>query len=186
MNKQDKKAIVGVFETHIDAIHAIQVLKKHHFPIEHLALVGSGGAVKEIDGVHTWEEVMIKGTEIGGIVGGILGALTGLTLVLVPEIGIIYTGSALAGALLGGIEGGAFGALGGNVLGMLFGARMGADGEATGKEDPEDLKKYKKLIQDGKFLLVVHGPKEEVEKAHQILIDEPKVAFLESQYLTTY
>jgi hypothetical protein len=186
MNKQDKKAIVGVFENHIDAIRAIQVLKKHEFPIQHLALVGNGGAVKEIDGVHTWEDIMVKGTEIGGIVGGILGALTGLTLVLVPEIGIVYAGSALAGALLGGIEGGVFGALGGNVLGVIFGARVGAEGEATGKEDPEDVKKYKKLIQEGNFLLVVHGPQAEVEKAHQILINEPKIAFVEGQYLTTY
>jgi hypothetical protein len=186
MNKKDKKAIIGVYQNHQDAIDGLRILKKHHFPLKHLALVGKGGAIKNIDGVETWEDVMVKGTEIGGVVGGILGVLTGLTLVLVPEIGIIYAGTALAGAIMGGLEGGALGALSGNVLGMLFGAKLGADGEAHGETDPEDVKKYKKLLEDGKFLLVVHGPDEEVQKAHEILVTDVKFAFVEGQYLSSY
>lgn len=186
MNKKDKKAIIGVYKDHHDAIDGLRTLKKHHFSLQHVALVGKGGAVKNIDGVETWEDVMVKGTEIGGVVGGILGVLTGLTLVLVPEIGLIYAGTALGGAIMGGLEGGALGALSGNVLGLLFGSKLGADGAAYGEADPEDVKKYKKLIEEGKFLLVVHGPEKEIQKAHEILMTDVKFAFVEGQYLSSY
>jgi calcineurin-like phosphoesterase family protein len=52
----------------------------------------------------------------------------------------------------------------------LLGAQYGTEGKIEGHEDYyEDTKKYKEYIEQGKFLLLVHGPKTEVEKAQMIL-----------------
>lgn len=170
MNKHDKNAIIGVYETHLEAIQALKVLQAQNFNMKHVVLLGKGEAVKEIDGVHTWEEATTKGAEVGAIVGGALGILAGLSLIAVPGLGgLLYVGGVL-GATLGGVEGASVGALGGGVLGSIFGSKYGTEGEATGKSDEADYKKYKKEIEAGKFLIVVHGPKEEVEKGHEILL----------------
>lgn len=164
------KAIIGVYDSHLQAIEAIKILKKNHFPTKHIALIGKGEAVKEIDGVLTWEDVTVKGAEIGSLIGGALGVLAGLSLIAIPGLGVVYIGG-LLGALIGGAEGVAAGGSLGFILGSILGYQVGPEGLVSGKEDRADLKKYKKEIEDGHFLLIVRGPEKEMEQAHQILSD---------------
>ncbi|MCS6821764.1 MAG: hypothetical protein NZ551_07835 [Microscillaceae bacterium] len=160
--------IVGTYDTHQQAIEALKVLQSHNFNMKHVSLVGKGEAVKEIDGVHTWEEVTTRGAELGAIAGAALGVLAGLSLITVPGLGVLYVGGAL-GALLGGFEGATLGALGGGILGSIFGSKHGAEGTVHGKLNIEDAVKYKKLVEEGRFLVIVHGDKDEIKHAHNIL-----------------
>lgn len=168
---QKTDAIVGVFHSHLDLVEALKELKSHDFPMGHVGVVGKGEAIEDIDEIHTWQETVNKGAFIGSSVG----LLAGISMATIPGLGLIYLGGVFLAPVLGGLSGATVGALGGTLLGTLFGAQYGTDGKIEGHEDHyEDTKKYKKYIEEGKFLLLVHGPKVEVEKAHKILEEHPK------------
>ncbi len=171
MSINSDSSIIGVYDTHAQAVEALKTLQRHKFPLKHVALLGKGEAVQEIDGVHTWEEATTKGTEIGALVGGTLGVLAGLSLITVPGIGLVYLGTTV-GAILAGVEGTAIGSMGGMVLGSIFGAKYGTEGVVFGKPDKEDFEKYQDEIKNGKFLVIVHGPEEEIKRGHEILTSE--------------
>jgi hypothetical protein len=170
MKAKDAKAIIGVYDSHLSAIEALKVLKSENFDMKTVALIGKTESVKEIDGIHTWDEAITTGAGVGALAGGTLGVLAGLSLLAVPGFGVIYLGG-MVGALLGGIEGTAIGGLGGGLLGTIFGARYGVDGVVFGKPDKEDFEKYQDELKSGKFLIIVHASDAEVEKAHNILTD---------------
>jgi hypothetical protein len=176
-------AIIGVYESHHDAIEALKILKRHKFPLKHVALVGQGEAIKEIDGTHTWEDATTKGTEVGALVGGVLGVLAGLSLITIPGIGLLYLGG-FAGALIGGVGGTSIGATGGSIVGAILGARNGVEGRVTGKMDMDDFVKYQENLKDGHYLIIVHGPDAEIKHAHDILVEETKHAHVESHTTT--
>ncbi len=174
MKTTDKKtdAIVGVYNTHHDLVEALKILRNEHFPMGHVGVVGKGEALEDIDNAHTWEETVEK----GAFIGSTIGLLTGLTMVLVPEIGLIYLGGTFLGPLIGGISGANLGALGGTLLGTLIGARHGLEGSIEGHKDHYgDAATYKEYVEKGKFLLLVHGPKDEVTLAHKILSEHSEV-----------
>lgn len=165
-------AIVGVYDSHHKLVEALKLLKSENFPMRHVGVVGKGEALEDINAAHTWEETVEKGAFIGSTVG----LLTGLTMVLVPEIGLIYLGGTFLGPVIGSLTGANLGALGGTLLGTLIGARHGLEGSITGHEDHfGDAATYKEYVEKGKFLLLVHGSKEEVTLAHKILSEHSEV-----------
>jgi hypothetical protein len=165
-------AIIGVYNSHREAVEALKILKHHKFPLKHVSIVGKGEDIKEINGVHTWEEATTKGTEIGALVGGTVGVLAGLSLITIPGIGLLYLGGGALGAFLGGVEGAAIGGAGGGIFGTIFGAFRGTEGSISGKQTTEDFSKYHDYIKEGKFLVIVNGPEEEVKLGHEILSNE--------------
>lgn len=163
------QAIIGVYETHQQAVEALKLLSEANFPMKHVALIGRGEAVKEIDGVHTWEETTIKGAELGTFLGGALGLLTGVGLLTIPGLGVMYIAGTLAGAALGTVGGASLGSLGGTVIGSILGAVYGNDGAVEGIKDPEDAQKYEEYLKAGKYIIIVHGPESEVKEGIEIL-----------------
>jgi hypothetical protein len=163
---QKTDAIVGVFNSHLDLVEALKEFKRNDFPMGHVGVVGKGEAIGDIDSVHTWQETVDKGAFIGSSVG----LLAGIGMVTIPGLGLIYLGGIFLAPIIGGLSGATMGALGGTLVGTLLGAQYGTEGKIEGHEDYyEDTKKYKEYIEQGKFLLLVHGPKTEVEKAQMIL-----------------
>ncbi|NJL13251.1 MAG: hypothetical protein HC913_09790 [Microscillaceae bacterium] len=183
MDKAAHNAMIGVYENHLAAVEALKVLMHHNFPMKHVAIIGPGGGLKEIEGAYTWEDATIRGAEVGGVVGGLLGVLSGLTLFLLPELGIIYAAGPLLYALFGGAGGASAGGLGGSLIGAVLGTKIGPGGKVSGKADPEDEQTYQDYIKAGKFIIVVHGPDTEVAEAHQILIENSNMAYAERHYL---
>jgi hypothetical protein len=158
--------IVGVYNTHHALVEALKELKSHHFPMEHVGVVGKGESLDSVKEAQTWEEVVDKGTLIGSAVG----LLAGISMVVVPGLGLLYLGGSFLAPIVGGITGTTLGAMGGTILGTILGAKHGTEGSIQGHEDHlEDAAKYKEYIEKDKFLLLVHGPKSEVETAHKIL-----------------
>lgn len=175
-------AVVGIYESHQAAVEALKLLQKKHFAMGHVGLIGKGEAIQDIDGVHTWDDATRKGSLIGAAVG----LLTGITMVAVPGLGVVYLGGSVLAHILGATSGMMLGGLGGTIIGAITGAKNGVDGRVIGHEDHfHDAERYKKEVEAGKFLIVVHGPKEEVEKAHDILTNHTEYEGMGAHFFGT-
>jgi hypothetical protein len=100
---------------------------------------------------------LIEKTEIGiGIaIGAILGLLTGAGVFLIPGIGILYGAGAVTG-IMAGIETG------------LIGSGIAVILTELGIENAKSPK-YEEYINEGKYLVLIQGNKDEVEKARETL-----------------
>lgn len=179
-----KQSIIGIYDNHLEAVKAVKALKKEDFPLEHVSVIGKGEDVKEIEDAHVWEDSIISGGKIGAIFGGIIGILAGISMISIPGVGVVFLGGTLGATLAGAGAGTVTGALAGTFLGTLFGIEEGTEGriegeDATKEELKADMKKYREYLDDGKFLVLVHGPEEEVKKGHQILVNNEQHYYLE-------
>lgn len=97
--------------------------------------------------------------KLGAFWGGLWGLLFGSAFFFIPGIGPIVVGGPLVTWIVGALEGAA-------VVGGV--SAVGAALYSIGI--PKDsILKYETSLKANKFLLVVHGTAEEVEKAGQIL-----------------
>jgi len=103
-------------------------------------------------------DVKLWGTQ-GAIWGGLIGALMGGAFFIVPGFGPIV-GVGPVSAALAGLLGGAM--TGGAVLGL-------ADALVEWGMSEHRAKRYEKLVEENKVLVIVHGSEEEVAKAEKIL-----------------
>jgi len=97
--------------------------------------------------------------KLGAFWGGLWGLLFGSAFFFIPGIGPIVVGGPLVTWIVGALEGAA-------VVGGV--SAVGAALYSIGI--PKDsILKYETSLKANKFLLIVHGTTEEVEKAGQIL-----------------
>jgi len=147
---------VAIFNSHKDAVEALKKLKDNNFPMDEVSVIGKAGV---IDDEHIHLDETDKATNIPAYVGigagTVIGILTGVGLFAIPGFGILYGAGALVGAFAG-LETGAI--TGGIVAGLSK--------YFTKDDHVENIKDH---IEAGKFVLVVGGGKEEVEKAKEIL-----------------
>lgn len=154
------KTVIGVYDTHTDAIEAVQALKGAGYSNKNISLIGR---VKGDDkGLETNDDKLVKtaGAEVGitTVAGATIGILTGIGIFAIPGLGFLYG----AGALVGAIAGIDFGIIGGGIVSALTIPGMK---EAAAKE-------YEKEIAAGKTVLVVQGSEEEIKEAERILNDK--------------
>jgi hypothetical protein len=97
--------------------------------------------------------------KLGAFWGGLAGLLLGSALLFVPVLGHIVVLGPLAATLLGGLEGA--------VLGGGAGALGGAL-SALGVPDDSVLR-FETAVKADKFLLVLHGEAQEIQRAHELL-----------------
>ncbi len=152
------KTAVGVYSTHEKAIQAIAKLKDAGYPVTHLSILGRAETEEVIDTeLHLEPKYPIKlgGLEAGTALGVTLGILTGVGVFAIPGFGFLYG----AGAVIGAIAGFDMGLIGGGIATVL---------ETLGIKDAVSVK-YKALLEQGKYLLIVKGPEDEVTLAKGIL-----------------
>ena len=151
------KTTIGVYDNHELALNAVIELKNSGFHMKHVSILGK--AKKEVldDEMNIITESPIKlgGVAVGTVIGTTVGALTGLGLLAVPGLGILMG----TGALVGAIAGFDFGLLGGGIASVLISLGIHKD---AGKI-------YQQYLEDGKFLLMLNGSPEELEKANDVL-----------------
>lgn len=159
---KEKDAVIGVYKKHENAIDAIKKLKTHKFDLSHISIVGKGDVVKgketqieEDIHIYDGEDAMKASTGVGALIGGVAGLLAGIGAFAVPGLGILFLGGALAGT----VGGATIGAVGGGLVGLLGAAGLGEEG----------IVRFKDHVKKGRYLVMVHGTKEEVKTAHQIL-----------------
>lgn len=159
---KETNAIVGIYQTHELAVEAVKTLKEHNFPMDKVTLVGKGEeSIEHIEGFHTWEEVTNKGIKVGGAVGGLMGVLVGLGILTIPVLGPVYVVGGLAATLFTALEGTAIGSAGGALFGTLMGYGVGK----------EKVEKYENYIEEGKYILIIHGSIEDVRNSEKILLE---------------
>jgi hypothetical protein len=155
-----EQAAVGVYG-HIDeAEEAVKTLGEGGFPIDHVSIIAKDlGTEKKVHGFVTSCDVARASARTGAWVGGIFGLLVGAAFVWVPGVGPLVVAGSLTSALIGGLEGAAAGAALTGVLGWL--SALGIS--------KEHILKYEESVKAGKYLVIAHGPADEVAKARQIL-----------------
>ncbi len=155
-----KNTNVAIFDGHKDAEKAVKELQKSGFDIKKLSIVGKDYHSNEhVVGYYNSGDRIKYWGKLGAFWGGMWGLLFGSAFFFIPGIGPIVVGGPLVSWIIGAIEGAA---VGGSL--SVVGAAMYSVGI------PKDsVLKYETSLKSNKFLLIVHGTSEEVEKASQIL-----------------
>ena len=151
---------VAIYKTHTEAEKAIKELEHDGFDMKKLSIVGKGYQTDEhaIGYYNTGDRVKFWGKQ-GAFWGGLWGLLFGSAFFWIPGVGPLAVGGALVSTLVGGVGGAA-------VTGGL--TALGAALYSIGI--PKDsIVQYETAIKSDKFLLLVHGTQEEVERASELL-----------------
>jgi hypothetical protein len=158
MSKQN--STVAIFKDHTGAEHAVKELQKAGFDIKKLSLVGKDfHSDQHVVGYYNTGDRMRYWGKLGAFWGGLWGLLFGSALFLVPGIGPIVVGGPIVSWIVGALEGAA-------LVGGL--SAVGAALYSIGI--PKDsVLRYETSLKANKFLLVVHGTVDEVERASSIL-----------------
>jgi len=158
MSKQN--STVAIFNDHIGAEQAVKDLQKAGFDIKKLSVVGKDYHSDEhVVGYYNTGDRMRYWGKLGAFWGGLWGLLFGSALFLVPGIGPIVVGGPIVAWIVGALEGAA-------VVGGI--SAVGAALYSIGI--PKDsVLRYETSLKANKFLLVVHGTVDEVERASSIL-----------------
>ncbi|HEY2154541.1 MAG TPA: general stress protein [Isosphaeraceae bacterium] len=153
-------SVVAVYPDHPSAEEAVRRLVKEGFDMKDVSIVGRDFQVEEEPiGFVSARDFIGAGAGAGAWVGGLFGLLIGAAFLVLPGVGPVIVAGPLSAALLGGLEG----ALAGAALGAISGALVG-----LGVPKNQALK-YEAQVKAGKFLVVVSGPPEKVERARALL-----------------
>ena len=150
--------VVGLFVDQPAAERGIQALKAAGFSEQEIGVaVRDKQQQQEItEGTGTQAaEGAAKGAVGGGVLGGVVGLLAGVGALVIPGIGPIIAGGALASTLTGA----GIGAAAGGLIGALVG--MGVP--------EENAKHFERGFQQGGVLVTVEAGAD-VERAQQVLV----------------
>jgi len=158
MSKQN--STVAIFHDHIGAEQAVKELQKAGFDIKKLSLVGKDYHSDEhVVGYYNTGDRMRYWGKLGAFWGGLWGLLFGSAFFFVPGIGPIAVGGPIVSWIIGALQGAA-------VVGGI--SAIGAALYSIGI--PKDsVLRYETSLKANRFLLVVHGTADEVERASSIL-----------------
>lgn len=157
---EKKNVAVAVCNSHTEAEEVIRQLQKSGFDMKKLSIVGKDYHTEEdVVGYYNTGDRMKKWGKLGAFWGGFWGILFGSAFFFVPGIGPIAVGGPLVATIVGGLEGavavGGLSALGAGLFGLGI---------------PKDsVLKYETAVKSDKYLVIVHGTKEEMEKARDLL-----------------
>jgi hypothetical protein len=149
------KSVVAVYETHQNAVDAVTELKNAGFETTNVSLLAKADMVDNHITVPTGDTPEKAEMSVGVVAGAILGVLTGVGILAIPGLGFLYG----AGALVGAFAGFDLGIVGGGLAAILTSVGM----------TQVMASRYEKHLNEGKFLVVVQGTDEEMDKAQQIL-----------------
>jgi hypothetical protein len=158
MNEQNN--VVAIYNSHNAAEAALKALGAASFDIKKASIIGKDFHTEEkIVGYYTAGDRMKYWGAMGAFWGGLWGLLLGAGFFLVPGIGPVLIAGPFLAALIGALESAVVvGGLSALVAGLVsFGI-------------PKDSAvKYEAAVKAAKYLLVVNGTAEEVERARAIL-----------------
>jgi len=156
----DNNAVVGVYNGHSEAEQSVKELQRSGIDMNKLSIVGKDYHTEEhVVGYYSVGDRMKSWGKLGAFWGGLWGLLFGSAFFFVPGVGPIAVAGPLVGWIVSALEGAV--AVGGLTA-------MGAGLFSIGI--PRDsIIKYETKVKSDKFLLVVHGTFDEVEKARKIL-----------------
>jgi uncharacterized membrane protein len=166
LNKTD--LAVAVYDTHTQAESAVKALQRAGFNMKKLSIIGRDYHTEEhvVGFLNAGDRAKYFG-KFGAFWGGLMGMLFGSALFFVPVVGHVIILGPLAATIFGGLQGAAL--VGG--ASALVGALM-----AIGI--PRDsVLRYETALKSDKFLLIVHGDAQEIQRAHELLATSGLASF---------
>ena len=156
----DKNSVVAVFASHDKAEDAVRELQKNGFDMNKLSIVGKDYHTDEhVVGYYNTGDRMMYWGKLGAFWGGLWGMLFGSAFFFVPGVGPLLVAGPLVAWIVGALEGAA-------ILGGM--SALGAALVSIGI--PQDsVLQYEESVKAGKFLLILHGTPQEVERAKECL-----------------
>jgi uncharacterized membrane protein len=152
----EKNSVVAIFESHNQAEDAVRELQKSGFDMKKLSIVGKDYHTDEhVVGYYNTGDRMMYWGKMGAFWGGLWGMLFGSAFFIVPGIGPLLVAGPLVMWIVGALEGAA-------VMGGI--SALGAALVSIGVPENSVLQ-YEANVKAGKFLLILHGTPEEVERA---------------------
>jgi uncharacterized membrane protein len=153
-------SVVAVYPDHASAEEAVRRLLREGFAMKDVSIVGRDFQVTEEPvGFISAKDFAAVGAGTGAWVGGLFGLLVGAAFLVLPGVGPVVIAGPFSAALLGGLEG----MIAGAAIGALAGALVG-----WGVPRHQALK-YEAQVKAGKFLVIVRGTAEQVERARTVL-----------------
>ena len=158
----EKNSVVAIFESHTQAEDAVRELQTSGFDMKKLSIVGKDYHTDErVVGYYNAGDRMMYWGKLGAFWGGLWGMLFGSAFFFVPGLGPLLVAGPLVMWIVGALEGAA-------VMGGL--SALGAALVSIGI--PKDsVLQYEAKVKAGKFVLILHGTPEEVERAKNRLDD---------------
>ena len=155
-NMSKQNSVVAIFESHNQAEDAVRELQKSGFDMKKLSIVGKDYHTDEhVVGYYNTGDRMMYWGKLGAFWGGLWGMLFGSAFFLVPGVGPLLVAGPLVAWIVGALEGAA-------VMGGI--SALGAALVSIGI--PKDsVLQYEANVKAGKFLLILHGTPQEVERA---------------------
>ena len=152
------RAVIGVFTDLDSAQAAVERLAAVGLPIGRISVVGQDlQSETRLNGYVTTGDIAGPSAATGAWVGGLFGLLAGSALLFGPGAGPLIVLGPLASASISAVQG----ALVAGGVGAILGHFVAK----------QHIPKYEQLVQDGSYLVVVHGADREVARAQQILAD---------------
>src|SRR5580693_2024322 len=156
----DASNVVAVYNSHTEAEQAVAKLSAASFDITKISIIGKDYHTEEkVVGYYSKGDRMKSWGGLGAFWGGIWGLLFGAGFFLIPGIGPVLVGGPFLAALVGALESAA-------VVGGLSAISAGLVGLGIPKDSAV---KYEAEIKADKFVMLVHGTAEELERARAIL-----------------
>jgi hypothetical protein len=156
----DPGNVVAVYNSHTDAEEAVAKLSAASFDITKISIIGKDYHTEEkVVGYYSTGDRMKTWGGLGAFWGGIWGLLFGAGFFLIPGIGPVLVAGPFLAALIGALESAV-------LVGGLSALAAGLVSLGISKENAV---KYEAEIKADKFVLIVHGTPEELERARAIL-----------------
>lgn len=170
----DPSSVVAVYNSHTDAEQAVAKLSASSFDIKKVSIIGKDYHTEEnVVGYYTAGDRMKSWGGMGAFWGGIWGLLFGAGFFLIPGIGPVLVAGPFLAALVGALESAA-------VVGGLSALAAGLVSLGIPKESAV---KYEAEIKADKFVMVVHGTAEELDRARAILADTAPISIEKHQLI---
>jgi hypothetical protein len=149
------KSVIAIYEDHEKAVASVSALQATGYDVKQVSLLGKADMVNNHITVSSSDSAQSTELSIGIVAGTILGTLSGISILAIPGLGFIFG----AGALVGAFAGFDLGIIGGGLVAIFTAVGM----------NQLMSSRYEKYLNDGKFLVVVQGEDDQLEKAYQIL-----------------
>ncbi len=153
-------SVVAIYETHEQAEHAIKELQDAGVDMKSLSIAAKNTHTDEhVVGYYNTGDRMKYWGKVGAFWGGFWGLLFGSAAFAIPGIGPILVAGPLVGWIIAGLEGAV----------VVGGASAVGAGLVSIGIPKDSILKYDVALKTDKYVLIVHGSQEQVEKAKDII-----------------
>jgi uncharacterized membrane protein len=148
------KKSISIFQSHEEAIHALEELKAGGVDMNNVSLIGKAEIIDDQIHVKSNKGLIAAPVVAGTVLGTTLGVMTGIGLFAIPGLGVLFG----AGAIVGALAGFEVGVATGGLTTILVGLGV-----------KEDHVTFEEHVKEGNFLLMIDGTEQEIARAELII-----------------